>query len=63
MTYLELLMKYPPKPLGTEAEYRRALRLVDKLMTPEPSAAVAALIEVHATLIEQYESREQHLNG
>ncbi len=58
MTYLELLAKYPPKPLHSEAEYQRALRLLERLMTPHPSAALGALIEVHATLIEQYEARE-----
>lgn len=56
--YRELLVKAVPRPIRTEREYRRALGELQKIMTPRPSAARSMLIELLATLIEQYEARE-----
>lgn len=55
--YRQLVNQYLPRPLRTESDYRRALKQVEKLMVPHPSPAVSMLIEVLATLIEQYESQ------
>jgi HTH-type transcriptional regulator/antitoxin HigA len=44
--------------MNNEADYRRALRQVETLMQPHPSPARSMLIEVLATLIEQYETSE-----
>jgi HTH-type transcriptional regulator/antitoxin HigA len=56
--YRELVNEYLPRPVRNEADYQRTLRQVEKLMTPHPNAARSMLIEVLATLVEQYESRE-----
>ncbi len=37
--YRELVNKYLPRPIRTEAEYRRALRQVENLMEPHPRPA------------------------
>jgi HTH-type transcriptional regulator/antitoxin HigA len=57
--YRELVSEYLPRPVRNEADYRRTLRQVEKLMTPHPSPARSMLIEVLATLVEQYESHER----
>ena len=57
-SYQSLLLDYEPRPIRSEAAYRKALRHVEKLMRPHPSHAESELVEVLATLIEQYESRE-----
>lgn len=59
--YRELVNEYLPRPVLNEADYRRTMRQVEKLMTPHPSAARSMLIEVLATLVEQYELREDPL--
>lgn len=56
--YRRLLLKYVPEPIRSEKDYRRALLQLEKLMVPHPDAAHSLLIEVFATLIENYESRE-----
>jgi HTH-type transcriptional regulator/antitoxin HigA len=56
--YDELLLEYKPRPIRTEADCRRARRAVERLLKPHPSRAESEIIEVMATLIEQYESRE-----
>lgn len=56
--YRQLLMKYAPVPIRSEKAYRQALAQLEKLMVPNPNAAHSLLIEVLATLIEKYESRE-----
>jgi HTH-type transcriptional regulator / antitoxin HigA len=56
--YQSLLLDYEPRPIRSEAAYRKALRQVEKLMRPHLSRAESELVEVLATLIEQYESRE-----
>lgn len=54
--YRELINEYLPRPIRNDADHRRALRQVEQLMTPHPSPAKGMLIEVLATLIEQYEA-------
>jgi HTH-type transcriptional regulator/antitoxin HigA len=56
--YRDLLVRYAPQPIRSDAAYRRALTQLEKLMVPNPGAARSRLIEVLATLIEKYESRE-----
>jgi len=56
--YQSLLLDYEPRPIRSDAAYRRALRHVEKLMRPRLSRDESELVEVLATLIEQYELRE-----
>ncbi len=56
--YRDLLVKFVPRPIRSDRDYRRALADLEKLMIPHPGAAQSLLIEVFSTLIEQYESRE-----
>lgn len=56
--YRQLLAKYAPQPIRSQKAYERALAQLEKLMVPRPNAARSQLIEVLATLIEKYESRE-----
>lgn len=57
--YRELINEYLPRPIRNATDYRRSLRQVEKLMVPHPRPAQGMLIEVLATLIQQYESEEQ----
>jgi HTH-type transcriptional regulator / antitoxin HigA len=59
--YRELVNEYLPRPIRNEADYRRTLRQFERLMVPHPNAARSMLIEVLATLVEQYESQERPL--
>jgi len=54
--YQSLLVDYSPRPIRTAREYKRALGQIERLMTPRPSREKSELIELLATLIEQYES-------
>ncbi len=57
-TYDSLLLKYKPRPIRNDREYRRALRQVEKLIQrhgPVPPRAEGELIAVLSTLIESYE--------
>ena len=56
--YRDLLIEFVPRPLHSDADYRRAVRQLEQLMEPQPSTARRQLIEVLATLIERYESRD-----
>lgn len=56
--YRQLLTKYAPQPIRSRKAYEQALSQLDELMVPHPNAARSLLIEVLATLIEKYESRE-----
>ena len=56
--YRDLLLKYLPRPIHSDRDYRRALAQLEKLMVPRPGAARSRLIEVLSTLIENYESLE-----
>ena len=56
--YQALLLDFTPRPIRTEAAYRKALRQIDKLMKPSNSRAESELLELLSTLVEQYESQE-----
>lgn len=56
--YRTLLAKFLPQPIRTDDDYRRVLGQLEQLMVPQPSAARRLLIEVLATLVEMYESRD-----
>jgi HTH-type transcriptional regulator / antitoxin HigA len=56
--YCQLLTKYAPQPIRSQKMYEQALAQLENLMVPRPNAARSLLIEVLATLIEKYESRE-----
>ena len=56
--YRQLLTKYAPQPIRSQEMYEQALAQLEKLMVPRPNGARSLLIEVLATLIEKYESRE-----
>lgn len=56
--YRRLLAEYAPQPIRSQKAYARALEQLEELMVPRPNAAHSLLIEVLATLIEKYESRE-----
>jgi HTH-type transcriptional regulator / antitoxin HigA len=55
--YRSLLLKYLPRPIRSEKEYKRAMAQLEKIMTPHPSAATGQIIELLSTLIESYESQ------
>lgn len=57
--YEELLRKYAPRPIRNERTYKVRLRQVEQLMKkPKLSRAESDLLELLATLVEQYESIE-----
>lgn len=56
--YKSLLLEYEPRPIRNEREHRKALRQIESLMTPHPTRERGELIELLATLIEQYELAE-----
>lgn len=56
--YRDLLIEFAPHPIRSDTDYRRALAQLEHLMEPRPSAARSQLIEVLATLVERYESRD-----
>lgn len=56
--YQSLLVNVTPRPIRSDREYRRALRQLDKLMKPRPNRAESQMIELLATLVEQYESTQ-----
>ena len=58
LAYDDLLLEYKPRPIRNESDCRRARRALEKLMRPRPSRAKSELIEVLATLVEQYESSQ-----
>ena len=54
-TYTDLLIQYQPKPIKTEPEYQRALKVVEGMMSGELTEAETALFELLVLLIEKYE--------
>jgi antitoxin component HigA of HigAB toxin-antitoxin module len=54
--YESLLLEYKPRPIRSAADHLRALKQIERLMKPNPGRAESELVEVLATLIEQYES-------
>lgn len=56
VSYSELLGRFQPKAIRSAREHSRALSVVEELMDrPRKSAAERQLIELLATLIDQYE--------
>jgi HTH-type transcriptional regulator / antitoxin HigA len=57
--YQSLLVDFVPRTIRTDGEYRRTMRQIDRLMKAEKlSRAESQLLELLATLAEQYESSE-----
>lgn len=56
--YRRLLAEYAPQPIHSRKAYERAMKQLEAIMVPRPDAARSLLIEMLATLIEKYESRE-----
>jgi HTH-type transcriptional regulator/antitoxin HigA len=56
--YRQLLAKHAPQPIRSQRAYEQALVQLEELMVPRPNAARSLLIELLATLVEKYESRE-----
>jgi HTH-type transcriptional regulator / antitoxin HigA len=54
-TYTDLLIQYQPKPIKTEPEYQRALKVVEGMMSGELTEAETVLFELLVLLIENYE--------
>lgn len=58
-SYTELLTQCQPKPIRTSREHARALALIEDLMDrPRKTAAERQMIELLATLVDQYEETE-----
>ena len=58
-SYPLLLQEFLPRPIDTESAYRRTLKQIDGLMRKERrSRAEDDLLELLATLAEQYEIRQ-----
>jgi HTH-type transcriptional regulator/antitoxin HigA len=55
-TYDELLLKLKPQPIRTKADYRRVLKQLDTLMQPQPPREEALMIDLLASLVQQYEA-------
>ena len=49
------------KPIKTDADYRRALKEVEKLMLAAPDSSDGERLDVLATLVEAYESKHYPL--
>jgi len=54
-TYTELLVQYQPKPIKTEEEYQKALKIVEGMMSLKLTEAETALFQLLVLLIEKYE--------
>jgi HTH-type transcriptional regulator/antitoxin HigA len=53
--YDELLLRIKPQPIRTAAGYRRALKQLDELMEPHPTREVSLMVDLLASLVQQYE--------
>lgn len=59
ITYQTLLQEFVPRPIGSERAYQRTLKQVDGLIRKDKrSRAEDDLLELLATLVEQYEVRQ-----
>lgn len=57
--YDKLLLDFKPRPIRTERAYKRAMKQIEALMIkPHLPRAESEMLEVLATLVEQYESIE-----
>jgi|GEM_PF-1048920 len=54
-TYTELLVQYQPKSIKTEDEYKRALKVVEAMISSELTEAEIEIFELLVLLIEKYE--------
>lgn len=58
-TYKELLQEVVPRPISSDREYKRALKQIGRLMRKaRKTRAENDMIELLATLIEQFEIRQ-----
>ena len=58
-TYKDLLQAVVPRPISSRQAYTRALAQIDRLMRkPKRSRAEDDMVELLATLVEQYEVRQ-----
>ena len=58
-TYKELLQTVVPRPISSDRAYKRAMRQIEQLMRhPKRTRAEDEMVELLATLIEQYEIRQ-----
>lgn len=59
VSYKELLQTVVPRPISSDRAYKRAMRQIEQLMRqPKTTRAEGDMIELLATLIEQYEIRQ-----
>ena len=59
--YKDLLQEFVPRPISSDRAYKRALRQIEHLMRGAgKTRAQGDMIELLATLIEQYEIRQGH---
>ena len=57
--YQELLVDFTPRPVHNDRAYRRAMRQIERLLEKcKLSRAERQLLDLLATLVEQYESIE-----
>src|SRR5436190_811348 len=56
--YQALLVEFVPRPIRSDREYKKSLRQIERLMTAKPTREQGELIDVLATLIEQYEAAD-----
>ena len=60
-TYEELLQDFIPRPISSDRAYKRAMMQVGRLMRkPKKTRAEDDMLELLATLAEQYEIRQGH---
>lgn len=58
-TYIDLLLRFPPRKITTEAEYEAALEEIDVLLAKNPpSPAEQEFLALLSTLVQSYE--EEH---
>ena len=50
------------KPIKTEADYREALGIIERLMMAEPNTPEGEKLDVLTTLVEDYESKHYRLD-
>jgi HTH-type transcriptional regulator / antitoxin HigA len=59
-SYTDLLVRYQPKPIGTDAEYEAAIGLASELEhRANPTVEEETLLELLVTLIEKYEATHE----
>jgi HTH-type transcriptional regulator/antitoxin HigA len=49
------------KPIKTQADYKRALKIIEKLFEAKPGTAENDLLEVLTTLVQAYEDRHYNI--